>query len=107
MAMWILVGMLAAFGALCVLWVLFGFLLPVQHGMVTVCLCRGQGQEEHLIRRHRWLRDMGLTHSPLILIDGGLSEEERGRMARQGITICDLAELSARLEQEREKLDRA
>ena len=107
MAMWILVGMLAAFGALCALWVLFGFLLPVQHGTVTVCLCCGQGQEEHLIRRHRWLRDMGLTHSPLILLDGGLTEQERERLTRQGITICDLAELTARLEQEREKLDGA
>lgn len=103
--MWVIVSVLAAFGALCALWAVFGFLLPGQQGAVTVCLCHGGGQEEHLIRRHRWLRDMGLIHSPLVLLDGGLTEEERVRLTRQGITICDMAELSARLEQERRKLD--
>lgn len=106
MAIWIVLGVLAAFGALCALWALFGFLLPGQRGAVTVCLCRGDGTEEALIRRHRWLRDMGLTHSPLLLLDGGLTDEDKGRLTRQGLVICDMAELSARVEQEREKLDR-
>ena len=106
MATWIVLGVLAAFGALSVLWALFGFLLPGQCGAVTVCLCRGDGAEEPLIRRHRWLRDMGLIREPLILLDGGLTEEEKRRLTRQGLMICDMAELSARLEQEREKLDR-
>ena len=105
MATWIVLSVLAAFGALCALWVLFGFLLPGQRGSVTVCLCRGGGAEEPLIRRHRWLHDVGLTHSPLILLDGGLTEEERARLTRQGITVCDVAELTARVEQERKKLD--
>ncbi|MBE6923766.1 MAG: hypothetical protein E7466_00805 [Ruminococcaceae bacterium] len=106
MATWIVIGVLAAFGALCILWVLFGFLLPGQRGSVTVYLCRGGEQEEPLIRRHRWLRDLGLTHSPLIGLDAGLSEEECLRLTRKGVTICDMAELSATLEQERMKLDR-
>lgn len=106
MATWIVLVVLAAFGALCALWALFGFLLPGQRGAVTVCLCRGDGTEEALIRRHRWLRDMGLTHSPLVLLDGGLTDEDKGRLTRQGLTVCDMAELSARVEQEREKLDR-
>ena len=106
MAAWIVLGVLAAFGALCALWALFGILLPRQCGAVTVCLCRGDGAEEHLIRRHRWLRDMGLIRDPLILLDGGLSEDEKRRLTRQGLTLCDMVELSARLEQEREKLDR-
>lgn len=106
MATWIILGVLAAFGGLCALWALFGFLLPGQRGAVTVCLCRGDGTEEALIRRHRWLRDVGLTHCPLILLDGGLTEEAKGRLTRQGHTVCDMAELSARVEQEREKLDR-
>lgn len=106
MATWIVLGVLAAFGALCALWALLGFLLPRQRGAVTVCLCRGDGAEEHLIRRHRWLRDMGLIRDPLILLDDGLSETEKKRLTQQGLIICDMAELSARLEQEREKLDR-
>ena len=75
-------------------------------GAVTVYLCRGDGTEEPLIRRHRWLWDVGLIHCPLILLDGGLSEADRERLIRQGHTVCDMAELSARVEQEREKLDR-
>lgn len=107
MATWIVLGVLAAFGALSVLWALFGFLLPGQRGAVTVCLCRGKGAEEQLIRRQRWLRDMGLIHCPLILLDGGLTEREKESLTRGGLTVCDMAELSARIEQERKKLDRA
>ena len=106
MATWIVLGVLAAFGALCALWTLLGLLLPIQHGAVTVCLCRGAGVDEYLLRRHRWLRDMGLIRDPLILLDDGLTETEKKRLTQQGLIICDMAELSARLEQEREKLDR-
>ena len=106
MATWIVLGVLAAFGALCAIWSLLGFLLPGQRGAVAVCLCRGDGTEEALIRRHRWLHDVGLIHCPLILLDGGLTEDDKNRLTRQGLIVCDLAELTARVEQEREKLDR-
>lgn len=104
MAAWIVIGALAAFGGLCVLWVLFGFLLPGQRGAVTVCLCCGNGAEEALIRRYHWMRDVGLVHCPLVLLDGGLSEEYKAALTQRGLTVCDMAELAARLEQEREKL---
>lgn len=106
MVIWIVIGMLAAFGALCALWALSGFLLPHQDGGVTVCVCRGDGKEEPLIHRYRWLQGMGLIHCPLILLDGGLSEADKARLTRQGLTVCDKADLTARVEQEREKLDR-
>lgn len=104
MATLIILTVLAAFGVLSALWALFGFLLPGQRGPVMVCLCRSGGKEEAVIRRYRWLRDLGLLHCPLILVDGGLTEEERVRLGKQDVEICTLAELDARLEQEREIL---
>lgn len=104
MAAWIVLCVLAAFGALSVLWALFGFLLPGQRGAAVVCLCRPGGREEAVIRRYRWLRDLGLVRSPLLLVDCGLTEAEKSRLHKQGVELCEMAELTARLEQERERL---
>ena len=108
MAIWIVLSVLAAFGALCAVWALFGFLLPGQRGTVLVCLCRPGHGEEAVIRHYGWLRDLGLLRAPLLLIDGGLTEEERARLqkCRQGVEICGPEELFLRLEQERSKFDR-
>lgn len=104
MAEMIVLTVLAAFGVLSILWALFGFLLPGQRGAVTVCIARGGGREDALLRRYRWLRDWGLVRCPLLLIDSGLTEEERVRLIRQGAELCMPEELAARLEQERERL---
>lgn len=108
MANWIVVAVLAAFGGLCALWALFGFLLPGQRGAVLVCLCRPGNKEEAVIRHYGWLRDLGLLRVPLLLIDEGLTEEERTRLlwCRQGVELCSPEELTSRLEQERNRLDR-
>lgn len=107
MANWIILSVLAAFGALCVLWALFGFLLPGQRGAVVVCLCRPGHREEAVIRHYGWLRGLGLLRAPLLLIDDGLTEEEQARLlcCRQGVTICSPEEFFSRLEQERNRLD--
>ena len=107
MASWILLSVLAAFGVLCVIWTLFGFLLPGQRGAVLVCFCRPGNKEEAIIRHYGWLRDLGLSKAPLLLIDGGLTEEEQARLlkCRQGVEICSPEELISRLEQERNRLD--
>ena len=106
MASWIVLSVLAAFGALCVLWALFGFLLPGQQGAVLVCLCRPGHGEEAILRHYGWLRGLGLLRAPLLLVDGGLTEEEQSRLlrGRQGVEICGPEELTSRLEQERNRL---
>ena len=105
MALWIMFGILAAFGALAVLWALFGFLLPGQKGTVTVHLC--SGCEEAAVRRYRWMRGLGLLRGRLILVDSGLSDAERERLRCHGqdVEFCTLAELTAGLEQERKELE--
>lgn len=94
MVMWIILGALAAFGALSVLWVLFGSLLIRHGGTVMVCL---HPDPEQSIRHHRWLRDLGLIRCPMLVV--GTAGEDG-----PGVEYIELAELPARLEQERKKL---
>lgn len=106
MATLIILAVLAAFGALSIIWVLFGFLLPGQRGTAMVYLCREDGIEEQILRHYGWLRDLGLVRCPLLLIDCGMTDEERTRLLKnkQGVEICTMEELSSRLEQERNRL---
>ncbi len=106
MAAFIVLTILAAFGGLCVLWILFGFLLPGQRGAAAVCLCRSGAMEEPVIRRYLWLYNTGLVRCPLLLVDCGLSEQERKRLPRFGhnVILCTYEELPTLLKQEREHL---
>ena len=98
MAFWIVITVLAAFGLLCALWACFGFLLPGQKGVTMVYYCRGE-RLDALIRRHRWLRDMGLLSCRLIIVDGGMTEQQRQLLAnKQGVEICDRQSLLSRIE---------
>lgn len=87
----------AAFGILCVLWVCLGWLLPGQKGACTVCVCRGQ-EIDALLRRHRWLRDLGLLRYTLILVDEGMTEQQRKVLeGKHGIEICTREQLADRV----------
>lgn len=106
MATMIALVVLAAFGCLSVLWALVGFLLPGQRGTAMVYQWRDHGEGEQALRHYGWLRDLGLLRCPLLLIDCGMTEEERTRLLknRPGVEICKLEELLSRLEQERMQL---
>ena len=107
MAAWMILITLAAFGAFSALWVFFGFLLPAGRGGAAVCFCRSGGNEEPLIRRYLWLWNMGLVRCPLLLVDCGLTAADRTRLSKfPHVTLCPPEELSFRLEQERDLLDR-
>jgi hypothetical protein len=89
----VIILVLAAFGMLCALWTLFGWLVRPGRGMIMVCLSRDY---EMANRYHRTLQGLGLLDCPLIFIGDepcppGLDAE-----------ICTLAQLVARLEQERD-----
>ena len=105
MAALLVICVLAACGVLSILWAAFGFLLPGQRGVVMVCL-DGRGKEEAVIRRDGWLHGLGLVRGPLVLIDQGLSEQERERLLRMelNVVICTWEGLPSILEQERERL---
>lgn len=95
MAGYLVVAVLAAFGVLSLLWALFGWLLPVcREGWI---LCPGKPGELSAVYVFLWLRSVGLVKCPLVLVDLGLSREERACLTEKGIEIWGLAELSERL----------
>ena len=106
MAALIILAVLGAFGLLCAMWVLFGFLLPGQRGAAAVLLCRGDPTEEAVLRRYLWLYNAGLVRCPLLLVDCGLTSGQRVWLSQYPITLCTLEELTDQLEQERNQLGR-
>lgn len=104
MAAWIIGAVLAAFGGICTVWILFGFFLPVRRGAAAVLFCRGDPKEDALIHRYLWLYHGGLIHCPLLLVDCGLTETDRNRLVRYPVCLCTPGELEMKLEQEREHL---
>lgn len=97
---------LAAAGLLSVLWALFGWLLPGGQNGITVVIC-GPGADGYGVwLRWRWLRWMGLAGGRMLLVGGGLSEQERERLGRKhfDIEFCTPEELPSRLELERDQL---
>ena len=89
MAVYILVGTLAAFGALCVLWTLLGWLLPRKKGCALVFW---QAPEPEGMIGYLWLRELGLLHCPILILDG--SRE------LPGTEFCEREDLLLRLKQE-------
>lgn len=75
MAMWFVLGMLAAFGALSGLWVLFGVLMAPKRGAVVVCY------DVRALRYHRWLKDMGIIRCPILWV--GKSDLEIEKQAEE------------------------
>ena len=102
---YILIGTLALLGLVCALWGLFGWCFGCGKGGALVCLRSGQ-QALAQILRYSWLRGMGFVRCPLLLVESGLSEKEQDQLCKKypGIEFCTLAELSVRLERERERL---
>lgn len=106
MAALIVLAVLGAFGLYCAAWVLFGFLLPGGRGAAAVLLCRAEAGEDAVLRRYLWLYNMGLIRSPMLLVDCGLSETDRERLARLPVILCTFEELKNKLEEERNHLGR-
>ena len=88
----ILMGTLAAYGALSALWAALGWLLP---GLRGCALVYAGTPEEGICRRYRWLRGLGLFSCPLIAVTEGEATEE--------IEVCSREELLARLTWEAER----
>ena len=70
MAMWFVLGMLAAFGALSGLWVLFGALLAPKGGAAVVCF------DADALSHYRRLKDLGLIRCPILWMGGADDKKE-------------------------------
>ncbi|MBE6977811.1 MAG: hypothetical protein E7438_04125 [Ruminococcaceae bacterium] len=87
---YVVLGLLAAFGGYCVLWALFGFLLPGNCRCTMVVLC-SPTDESALLRRLLWLRETGLLRCGLLLSGRGLNSRQRQRLRQKfpSIEFCD------------------
>lgn len=83
-----IIGVLAAWGLVMLVWTLAGaVLLPLSRtkGLRLTVLVRGRGQVpqlERYIRGLLWLRDSGLVWWDVLLLDQGLSEDARQRAVK-------------------------
>ncbi len=105
MASAICIGVLAAFGCLCVLWTLLGWLLPHAGATTVVYLYISDLGQEYEIRRCRWLQDLGLLAGRLVVVDCGLSQQEKAQLEQkyQECEFCSLEDVSSGLELERRR----
>lgn len=92
MAGYILLGFLAAFGALSALWAIFGWLLPANRKGLLIYVGDETG---FFVRRYLWLRGLGLISCPLILTEP--VNCDRDILLTQEIEICSPEELALRL----------
>ena len=90
MIWYILLGTLAAFGLICVLWVLLGYLLPGSQKCTVVLLCEPK-EELALLRRLLWIRELGLFRCGILLSGQGLSPGQRLQIRQKyrSIEFCD------------------
>lgn len=79
----ILVAALAALGLFSLLWLAFGrLLLPAGEVHILLPVAGDGGDLEHTLKGLRWLRAAGLLSARIDLLDAGLSEAGRDRVAR-------------------------
>ena len=95
MAGYFVLGVLAALGCMCILWWMFGWLLPSELGCALVCV---GPVDEGTLWRWRWLRSLGLLRCPLLIA------AEEGPVP-EGTEICSREQLLPRLERERNRVD--
>ena len=97
MAGYIIFGVLAAFGLICLVWIGCGLVLPRISGGLAVLTGPLDREKLDTARRWVWLREMGLLFTPLAAVEEGLTGFEREWLICQGFTLYSRAEIAKRL----------
>lgn len=87
MAEMVILGALAAFGALCAAWLLTAVLIPGGADEWLVYCWRGSCAGRGFIARWRLQWELGLLRSRLVVIDLGMTEEDRAFLTRWGRNV--------------------
>lgn len=82
MIWYVLLGLLAAFGLLCALWTMFGFVLPGSRRCGIMLLCSPE-EEKNILRRLLWLRELGFLRCRIFLSGRTLTEMQRSRLQQR------------------------
>lgn len=97
MTILLILCVLAACGVLSLLWAFLGVFLPGQRGLEMIYTCRGEPIDA-LLRRCRWLQDMGLVRGKLIIVDDGMTEQQKDLLAEKpNVEICAREQLAERV----------
>ena len=96
MAGYVCIGMLAAFGTVCALWILWGWVLPRTSDGAAVLTGPLQGNALETARRWIWLREMGLLQSPLLAVAESVTDPEGNWLRCHGFEICTREEILTR-----------
>ena len=97
------IGLFAAVGALFFLWLLRGLFLPAAEAKEVAVYCAAGG-EISLLRRYRWMRELGLSRCRLCLVGSKLSDEIQKQIREEmpGVRFCTpeqwLEDMKERLE---------
>ena len=94
---YVIVGALAAFGLMCVVWICCGFFLPENRGGLLVLSGPLEETALNTARRWIWLREMGLMYSDMTAIAETLNREEWLWLESHGFEICSRVEIAHRL----------
>ena len=94
---YVIVGALAAFGLMCVVWICCGFFLPENRGGLLVLSGPLEETALNTARRWIWLREMGLLYTPPTALDEDLTGYEREWLICHGFTLYSRAEIVKRL----------
>ena len=87
MAGMVILGALAAFGAMCALWLVTGALLPGDREGIMVYIWRDSAAGRGFAARWRIQWDLGLLRGRLLVLDLGLTEADRLFLARWGRNV--------------------
>ena len=97
MALYVVIGTLAAFGLVCLVWVGCGLVL--ERACCGAAVLTGPLEREALdtARRWIWLREMGLLYTPLLAVAETLTDVEKNWLECHGFEICSREEIAKRL----------
>ncbi len=92
MLTYVVIGTLAAFGLVCLVWLMCGWMLPKEGGVLIYA------GSDNLIaaRRYLWLKEMGFTVTPLWILDA--QGPDREWLQAREIEVYSREEAVARLE---------
>ena len=88
----VILGALAAFGALCLVWIGAGWLIGSGSGGTLLLMGQPKAMVS-LLLRIRVLRELGIIRCPVWILDSGLEPVERRRLREAGFSVCSLSEL--------------
>lgn len=86
MALYVVAGMLAAFGALCAVWAVFGWMLPDSGGVLRYSPDKAE-EAMRFAGRYLWLKGMGLIRCRLVIENTELDETQKRWLKERGILL--------------------